>query len=266
MSKSSPRGRRGRGGTPVTEIITRPKQSLPVQLLLIVWRWRWELIMLAALAVIYAQLINTGMSGLLAVLLMAVATAVVFIVPIIGPFIRTRAWCVITRHRLRACMSELRTLNYSGNLPFIVHTHGSRVGESVWLWMRPGLSVTDLEGRAEHVAAACWAREVHITRSRRFAALVRVDTVRRDPLAAKTAITSPLLNGTSKVPTGELTELPESMFAGLTTAASVPTATDKPVHMPVEPERATKKSRTSAATAVADPVVLINGEDVSDYV
>jgi hypothetical protein len=61
----------------------------------------------------------------------------------------------------------------------------------VWVWLRPGLDLTDLEGRADKLAVACWAGEVRVVRaSERFAALVRVDVTRRDPLRA--LVTSPL--------------------------------------------------------------------------
>lgn len=266
MSKSRSRGRSGQAGTRALEVFSRPKQALPVQLLLVAWRWRWELVAITALIVAYQHLVEA--TGGFALLIMTGVLLALLIVPPTRRFIRTRTWCVIVRHRLRACMSEMRTLNYSGNLPFILHTHGTKVGESTWLWMRPGLSVDDLDGRTEQIAAASWARDVHITRSRRLAALVRVDTVRRDPLSAKAAVTSPLLGETSKLPAGELRELPESMFAGLapTTDGTEP----KPVHRPVDDTTSsstrTNSRRTATATAVVDPVVTLNGEDVSDYV
>ena len=62
-------------------------------------------------------------------------------------------------------------------------------GERVWLWLRPGLDLTDLDGKTGKVAVACWAGEVRVVRaSARFAALVRVDMTRRDPLAGDGAV------------------------------------------------------------------------------
>lgn len=268
MSKSRSRGRSGQAGTRALEVFSRPKQSLPVQLLLVAWRWRWELIAITFLVIAYQLLVDA--TGGYALLIMTGVFVALMLIPPTRRFIRTRIWCVIVRHRLRACMSEMRTLNYSGNLPFILHTHGTKVGESTWLWMRPGLSMDDLEGRTENIAAASWAREVRIARSRRLAALVRVDTVRRDPLTTKRIVSSPLLDHTAGMPE-TAGEVPESILSRLTTAttvaASVPTATDKPVHRAVEPEPVKKTRRTSMASAVvAEPAVLVNGEDVSDYV
>jgi hypothetical protein len=70
----------------------------------------------------------------------------------------------------------------------------------VWVWLRPGLDLSDLEGRADKLAVACWASEVRVVRaSDRFAALVRVDVTRRDPLTE--VFTSPLV-GLVPTPSG----------------------------------------------------------------
>jgi hypothetical protein len=61
----------------------------------------------------------------------------------------------------------------------------------VWEWLRPGLDLSDLEGRIGKLAVACWAKEVRVVHaSRRFAALIRVDVARRDPLVGR--VDSPL--------------------------------------------------------------------------
>jgi hypothetical protein len=51
--------------------------------------------------------------------------------------------------------------------------------------------LADLEGRTGKMAVACWVDEVRVVRSStRYAALIRVDVARRDPLTATVA--SPL--------------------------------------------------------------------------
>jgi hypothetical protein len=226
----------------------------------------------------------------------AVIVAPIAVLIPIGPsrrFLRNRVWCVVTRHRVRACLSEMRTLNYSGNLPFIVLCRSTKVGESVWLFMRPGLSHTDLENRAETLAAACWAREARIERNRGNAALIRIDIDRRDPLA-KAHITSPLLGETADLPDGEVIHggvleviRPSSGTDTNANTGPVPaTATERPAsvsgdsyvstghdegsdHAVHEPTRRVKKPRTTVhadRAAEVGPVVLLNGEDVSDYV
>jgi hypothetical protein len=61
----------------------------------------------------------------------------------------------------------------------------------------------------EEIAAACWARTSRITRSVRFAHLVTIEIVRRDPLAAAHVIQSPLVDGPRPDPTEPATALPE---------------------------------------------------------
>src|SRR6266508_177329 len=195
-NRSAGRVRRGRGTTSTVETIIRPSQSLPVIIALSLWRWRWELACLTTGTYTFHEWTSPGgleFEPVPALLVMAAPLPVVLVVRPLRRFLRNRVWCVITRHRIRACLTEMRTLNYSGNLPFIIGCFSTKIGKAVWLWMRPGLSAEDLDHKAETIASACWARKALIGRTDRNAALIRVDIDRRDPLA-KTRITSPLLN------------------------------------------------------------------------
>ena len=188
------------------ETITRSKQSLPVILLLTIWRWRWELTLIASVAYIVwkhgAGIVEFFGDELPVWFTAALTILVGWWLVVDNParrFLRNRMWCVVTRHRIRACLTEMRTLNYSGNLPFILGCFATKTGQVVWLWMRPGLSIEDLDNKAETLASACWARKATIARSKSNAAIVRIDIDRRDPLASKT-IDSPLLDDTSAMP------------------------------------------------------------------
>jgi hypothetical protein len=102
-------------------------------------------------------------------------------------------WCLIVRHRLRLCFAAFIATNRQGSLPLILPARPTPAGERVWVWLRPGLSLRDLEqdGQVQKLAVACWANEVRVMRaSRRYAALIRVDITRREPLAD--TIVSPL--------------------------------------------------------------------------
>ena len=54
------------------------------------------------------------------------------------------AWCLVTRHRIRTCFSEFIITNRTGSLPLILWARPTPVGERVWIWLRPGLSLEDL--------------------------------------------------------------------------------------------------------------------------
>jgi hypothetical protein len=59
------------------------------------------------------------------------------------------------------------------------------------VWLRPGLDLSDLDGKTGRMAVACWAGALRVVgASTRFAALVRVDVTRRDPLTG--LVLSPL--------------------------------------------------------------------------
>jgi hypothetical protein len=96
------------------------------------------------------------------------------------------AWCLIVRHRLRMCFAAFIATNREGTLPMILWARPTPAGERVWIWLRPGLSIRDLEqdGQVQKLAVACWANEARVARaSRKYAALLRVDITRREPLA-----------------------------------------------------------------------------------
>jgi hypothetical protein len=102
------------------------------------------------------------------------------------------AGCVVTRHRLRTGLVELRLTSRAGRLPLLVWLAPSPVGERVWLWCRAGISAEDIADETERVRSTCFARDVRVTRDRRWSALVRLDVIRRDPLASDRIVRSPL--------------------------------------------------------------------------
>lgn len=259
------------------ETITRPQQSWPVKLLLTIWRWRWELTLIAAVAYIIWKH-GSGIVAFFAVELpvwftVALTVLVGWWLFVDNParrFLRNRIWCVVTRHRVRACLTEMRTLNYSGNLPFILGCFATKTGQVVWLWMRPGLSIEDLDNKAETLASACWARKATIARSTSNAAIVRIDIDRRDPLAKKT-IDSPLLEDTSDVPEAAVAD--DAVMAFLTPDDVPDESTNqrpaKTAGTSTSGETRSRTSKTKTTAAVNDSQTVIlgpNGEDVSDYV
>ena len=99
---------------------------------------------------------------------------------------------MLTRARLRAAFKELRLTRRSGRLPFTVAVMPTAVGERVWLCCPVGVSAEDIADETDRLRAACFAREVRVTRSQRFSAFVTVDVIRRDPLGATAKVPSSL--------------------------------------------------------------------------
>jgi len=159
----------------------------------VLWWWSIE-ITVSALLVLGPALLARVTYPWLA---LAAVLAVAVVCGVVGPVRRWLAawsWCVVVRHRLRLCFAQfVRAVNrtHPGSLPLMLWARPTPAGERVWLWLRPGLDLDDLDGRLGRLAVACWASEARVVRaSQRFAALVRVDLTRRDPLAGK--VESPL--------------------------------------------------------------------------
>ena len=155
-----------------------------------IWWWLPEIAIAAALTAGWLELASrTGL------ILRAVVVVLVLGVPAAAGPVRRRivalGWCLVSRHRIRTCFSEFIITNRYGTLPLILWARPTPAGERLWIWLRPGLSVSDVQGRADQVAAACWASCVVIDRANPSnSALVRIDIKRRDPL--KAVIESPL--------------------------------------------------------------------------
>ena len=115
--------------------------------------------------------------------IIAVIVAVVLAVPALRRFVSHRAAAVLTRHRLRQVLVERRCLNFSRSAPLFLWSHPTEVGETVWLFLRAGISPSDVENETEWIASGCFARDARITPARKMSALVRVEVIRRDPLA-----------------------------------------------------------------------------------
>jgi hypothetical protein len=162
-----------------------------VRLVAVLWQLRTELTVTAAAVWVWLWL--TRRLPVWAALTVVLTSAVAVLVW--SPsrrFVVGRAWCTVTRHRLRACMVQSRIMNYHGYVPWLLWVRPTNVGERAWLMMRPGICVEDVETSTSEIAAACWARDARVRAVRRLVALVLVDVVRRDPLTADRLIGSPL--------------------------------------------------------------------------
>jgi hypothetical protein len=157
------------------------------------WHWSLEIAMAVGAAWSWIALADAT-TQLVPPLILAVLAVFCAVVGPVRRGLVAVAWCAIVRHRLRLCFTEIIRIphRYSAPLqPLILVARPTPAGERVWVWLRPGLEVEDLEAKLGRLAVACWASEVRIERaSRRFAALVRIDVTRRDPLRG--VVASPL--------------------------------------------------------------------------
>jgi hypothetical protein len=224
----------------------------------LLWWWTPEICL--AFTVIYGF---TALAHHTTTLMRLLVVVLVVGVPAALPWTRRRivalAWCLIVRHRIRTCFAQFIISNQSGSLPLILWARPTPVGERVWVWLRTGLSLADLEARLDKIAVACWASTVVVDRaSDGNAAYVRLDVKRRDALTA--TVGSPLLRLVD----------PETPATERTTA-TVPTALDLPdVAEPVTATSVRPASRKPAGSSAGSPVqpavAGAGGEDLSDWV
>ena len=147
------------------------------------WWWRFEgAIVLAFLLARdgFASWLGADLSTLAAV---AVAGGLL-VWPTCRRLIVGRAWCSVSRRRLVSCLRETRATTRSGELPTVVRSRRTVVGERITLWCRLGQSAEQIAQRIDAVRAAAYCREVRVARDPRRAQLVHVDVIRRDTLRA----------------------------------------------------------------------------------
>jgi hypothetical protein len=161
-------------------------------LLRALWHWLTELVTVATLAVSGTALASWIGPWWAVASMTGVAGSVAAVSPL-RRRLRAMVWCAIVRHRLRVCFAAfIRARNRlnPGLAPLILLARPTPAGERVWVWLRTGLDAAELESRTAKIAVTCWAGDVQVTTSRRFAALVRLDVTRRDPLTM--VVASPL--------------------------------------------------------------------------
>jgi len=148
--------------------------------LVIGWRWRYELALLAGLpaGVIALASADGWRWALIEIGLLALNLAVW---PEIRALVTARARCVVTAHRLRTGCAQAWIHTRNGKLPILLRIRPTAFGEQAHIWCRAGTSVEDFEFARDLLRAACWAHDVHVARSRRYSPIVVVDVIRRKP-------------------------------------------------------------------------------------
>ncbi len=107
-------------------------------------------------------------------------------------FITRRFWCVLARHRFHRLCWEARLHTRAGRLPVVLWTRPTKVGERLFVWCRAGICADDFTQNSGELAAACYAREARVIRNTAWSQIVTVNIIRRDTLAARHKVGTPL--------------------------------------------------------------------------
>ena len=220
----------------------------------LLWWWSIEIVFTTAGITFWVQLVNhtsTPVTLVVVVLVVGVPAAL----PASRRALVAWTWCLVVRHRLRVCFAQFIIANQSGSLPLILWTKPTPVGERVWVYLRPGLSLGDLEGRLDRIAVACHASTALVERaSDGNAAYLRFDIKRREVLTAQ--VGSPLVDVID--PTTPVTDRP---------APAVPTALDLPdVDVPTITLPAQKKPPATANGSKPAASSSTPEDDISDWI
>jgi hypothetical protein len=169
----------------------------------VLWHWSAEITFALGL-VAGSTWLSTHTAAFVAAVLLPLSAAVALAMPPVRRFVRAWVWCAIMRHRLRlsfaAFLRSRNRIHIRGAQPLILLARPTPAGERVWVWLRPGLDLEELENNTTKLAVACWASTVRVAcTSQRHAALVRIDVSRRDPLTR--LVTSPLVELVPDAPT-----------------------------------------------------------------
>lgn len=148
------------------------RPSLPV----IIWRWRYEIALVAALALISTVFIHT--LGV-AVTIIAASAALGALSPPWPQRLAAFAWHLVTPHLLRSGLAQARIHNRKGSQPFVVRVTRKPFGQRIRLWCPAGTCAEDIIDARATLRAACWAAEIRVWRDEQHSQLVTVDVIRR---------------------------------------------------------------------------------------
>jgi hypothetical protein len=199
--------------------------------------WWWTPEICAGMALVYGWIaLANATPALVTLAVMAPMVGIPAAVPAVRRRVVAIGWCFVVRHRLRVCFSQFIIANKSGSLPLILWARPTPVGERVWVYLRPGLSLSRLQSRLDEIAVTCHASSVlvELASESKKAAYLRFDIKRREVLTAKVSSPLPTVIDTENMPTA------------YTAPTDVPTALDLPDVPAEHPLAAAAKSAASA--------------------
>lgn len=148
--------------------------------LVLAWRWRYELVLLLGIRMVVERW-PSGTGTWRALSAVAVVAGAMAALPAVRRLLRARFWCIATPHRVRVGCAQEHIQTRRGTLPAVLWTSSTPYGERVLVWCRAGTAPADFDEVGDRLAAACWARELHVERVQGRAHLVALLVVRRRP-------------------------------------------------------------------------------------
>jgi len=158
------------------------RRLIPVakpNLLVVAWRWRYEIALASGLSAGLAAAIISF--GAVPTIIAVIVTALTMCWPKARRFASHRAWCIITPHRVRVGCAEGLIYSSKGKIPIILWTSHKARGERVLLCCRAGTTADDFVSARTVLTVACWAQDVAIFVDAHYTQLVTLYVIRRPP-------------------------------------------------------------------------------------
>jgi hypothetical protein len=158
----------------------------------VIWWWLPETLATGGLVTGWNELAHHT-TLLIRLIVVATVVGIPAAIPPLRQAVTNVAWCFIGRHRIRVAFTQYIITNRYDTDPLILWARPTKAGVRVWLMLRAGISVDDLQAHTKRMAGTCWVNEATIERaSEKNAAFIHIDLKRRNALAEPN--TSPVLD------------------------------------------------------------------------
>jgi hypothetical protein len=148
--------------------------------IMVIWRWRFELIGIGVMTLAGMALWRAYPAAVAAAVYVASCVFVWFACwPDGRRMVASRAWCVITPHRVRSAFARAGIYSTRRRLPAVLCCSPRSFGELVTLWLPAGLCPEDLQDADRTIAAACFATRVRVVPHPKYAHIVTLEVIRR---------------------------------------------------------------------------------------
>jgi hypothetical protein len=145
----------------------------------VIWRWRWELGILAGVALLaWESWLVTG------AWVLVMAPIVVSSLALIRPcqeLLSRRGSAIAVQHRIRTGCSQAGLRGPDGELPAVLWTKAVAHGERISLRRPPTVTIEDFRAERKRLARACRAQSVRVGRHPKSDQIVVLDVFRRGP-------------------------------------------------------------------------------------
>lgn len=168
--------RRPRRGEIARKLLRDLQSVAPPTGVVLLWRWRWELGILAGLAAGITLLITR--LGWIWIMVLPGIAAVAFAWPEARSWLIAHIRCIVTAHRVRTGCAQAWIQTRTGRLPVILVTRVRPYGEQVFIWCRAGITPRDFERARDILRVTCWAADILVSVSPRHPQIVILDVIR----------------------------------------------------------------------------------------